>query len=133
MNRRITASSNTIMNRRRILAAIPLTLATLVSHPTTAAAKPNKIGSVYVDLKKPCKKIDGPSSEDDFQDWGVFRCGKRVGGWQLIIRYGDLREDVVLERKGVETSWDLIQFHGGFPASDRSLSSGQKTAFHMPV
>jgi hypothetical protein len=84
--------------------------ASLSAGPADAAR--STITSVYIDLKKACTKIDGPAPSDDNQDWVDYKCGKPVGGWQVFVSYGDIRENVTLKRNGVVHDLSLWTIHG---------------------
>jgi hypothetical protein len=89
-----------------VVNAVPYTSANAASAP---------VKSAYVKLDEAsCTKIDGPEEGDDFQDWGVFRCGKPVAGWSVIVDYGDARESVTLERAGRRTDLAFWSINGGF-------------------
>ena len=96
-------------------------LGVLAGPPMTGAA-PAKLSSTYVSLaEKNCVVVDGPKPDDDFQDWSVSRCGKPVGGWKVYVDYGDVREDILLERNGTQTALNLTQLHGSFSSLGPNL------------
>lgn len=87
----------------------------LLAVPPMTEAATAKLSSTYVSLaEKNCVVVDGPKPGDDFQDWSLSRCGKPVGGWKVYVDYGDVRDDILLERNGVRTALNLTQIHSAF-------------------
>jgi hypothetical protein len=104
------------------------TLGVLAAPPITYAA-PAKLTSKFVSLKEAdCTVVEKPKPDDDFLDWSVSRCGKPVGGWTVYVDYGDVREDILLQRNGVQTALELTRLHGQFssvgPALEFRLRNG---------
>jgi hypothetical protein len=118
---------------RALSCAVVAALVVSVAAPEATQAA-TKTSSVYLSLKD-CTQIDGPKAPDDNQDWGEFRCGRPVGGWQVYLTYGDARENITLKRNKVATSLDLWQIHGSFsemgPTLEFRVRSGRPYAAVM--
>jgi hypothetical protein len=110
-----------------IVAMAVMAVIAVMGQTLQASGAAAKTTSKYValDLEK-CTQTLTPDPNDDFQDYGEWRCGSPVLGWSVNISYSDLRMTIDLSRNGVTYPLDFSA-----KVSGRFMSLGSQFEFRI--
>jgi hypothetical protein len=115
------------VTKRLVVLALLLVSTFGTSEGVAWAATATKVVSVST-AEKNCKTV--PSEEQG--DFGMFRCGKPVGGWLVEIAYDDARDDLnLIDSAGKTARLNLYELHSTFSVLGPSINfvtTGQKAS-----